>query len=458
MNITQEKIDELNSILKIEVTEDDYQQKVDKVLKDYQKKMNLPGFRPGKVPFTVVKKMYGKAMMVDEINKVVIDSMYNYFDQNKIDVLGNPLPNKEKSTDIDWDTQKNFEFFFDIGLKPEFETEALENLKIKLYDIKVNDAVVDKYLYDIRRRFGKYSNPEVVSYDDLVYCDIEELDKDGNVKDNGIKNKSSVALDLIKDFTEKDKIVGLKKDDVADIDIFKAFEDHHEISHILAIEEAKVKELNKVFRIKVIAISHVELAEINQELFEKVYKADKIETEEQLKERIKQDAKISFTSESEKKFVSDVVEALLKKAKINLPDAFLKRWLLDTNRDKFTEEQVEKEYSVYSETLKWQLIENKILKENNIEVTKEDVKDYIKDYFRKTVASDESNTFPEERLNELAERMLQNKDEVKRIYDKLYDDKLKDLFKSKVKMTTESVSYEDFNKLASDGHDHEHKH
>jgi len=155
MNITQEKIDELNSILKIEVTEDDYQQKVDKVLKDYQKKMNLPGFRPGKVPFTVVKKMYGKAMMVDEINKVVIDSMYNYFDQNKIDVLGNPLPNKEKSTDIDWDTQKNFEFFFDIGLKPEFETEALENLKIKLYDIKVNDAVVDKYLYDIRRRFGK---------------------------------------------------------------------------------------------------------------------------------------------------------------------------------------------------------------------------------------------------------------------------------------------------------------
>ena len=242
---------------------------MDKELKDHQKKMNLPGFRPGKVPFTVVKKMYGKALMVDEINKVVIDSMYNYFDQNKIDVLGNPLPNKDKANDIDWETQKEFQFFFDIGLKPQFEIEKLENIKAKLYDIEVSEDEVEKYMTDIRRRYGKYTNPEVIADDDLIYGEFEELDKDGNVKEGGVKNKSSIALDLIKNKTAKKKIIGLKKDDVVDIDIFKTFEDHHEISYILAIDESKVDELNKVFRLKVLAINHVELAEINQELFEK---------------------------------------------------------------------------------------------------------------------------------------------------------------------------------------------
>jgi trigger factor len=458
MNITQEKIDELNAVLKIEVSEEDYQQKVDKELKDHQKKMNLPGFRPGKVPFTVVKKMYGKALMVDEINKVVIDSMYNYFNQNKIDVLGNPLPNKDKANDIDWDNQKDFQFFFDIGLKPQFEIEKLENIRAKLYDITVNDDVVEKYMTDIRRRYGKYTNPEVIADDDLVYAEFEELDKDGNLKENGVKNKSSIALDLVKSKTEKKKILGLKKDDVVDIDIFKAFEDHHEISHILAIEEPKIDELNKIFRMKVIALSHVELAEINQELFDKVYQADKIENKEQLRERIKKDAAISFTSECEKKFVSDVVEVLLKKANISLPDAFMKRWMLDEHRDKLTAEQIEKEYDAYSDSLRWQLIENKILKDNDIRVTEEHVKEYIKDYFRKSVTSVDNNMFPEDKLDELAERMLKNKEEVKNIYDKLFDEKLKELFKSKVKITNETISYEEFNKLASGGHDHDHHH
>jgi trigger factor len=458
MNITQEKIDELNAVLKIEVKEEDYLQKVDKELKDHQKKMNLPGFRPGKVPFTVVKKMYGKALMVEEINKVVVDSMYNYFDQNKVDVLGSPLQNKEKLNSIDWDNQKDFQFFFDIGLKPQFEIEKLENINAKLYDIAVSDDIVEKYLNDIRRRHGNYTNPEVIADNDLVYAEFEELDKDGNIKENGIKNKSSIALDLIKDETEKKKILGLKKDDVADIDIIKTFEDHHEISHILAIEEPKVDELNPVFRLRVIAINHVELAEINQELFDKVYKDDKIESEEQLKERIRQDIKHSFNSESEKKFVSDVVEILLKKANIALPDAFMKRWLVDEYRDKYPAEHIEKEYDTYADSIKFQLIENKIRRENDIKVTEEHVKEYIKNYFRKSVTSVDDDVFTEEQLNGFAERMLKNKEEVKDIYDKLYDEKLKELFKSKVKITNETISYEEFNKLASGGHEHNHHH
>jgi len=460
MNITHEKIDELNSILKVEVSAEDYQPGVEKVLKENQKKMNLPGFRPGKVPFSVVKKMYGKAVLFDEINKLVVDSMYKYLGQNNIDILGNPLPNKEKSNNIDWDTQTNFEFYYDLGLGPQFEIEPLENLGVKYYDIIVNEQVVDKYMNDIRKRYGKYSNPEVTDAEDLIYAEFEELDENGKSKENGIKNKSSVAIDLIKNKTAGKKFLGLKKDDSIDIDILKTFEDHLEISNMLGIEQSKVGEIKTLFRIKILTISRVELAALNNELFEKMYKAENITSEEQLIERIKQDAQISFLSESDKKYVSDIVEILLEKTKIALPDAFLKRWLLESNRDKFTEEQIEKEYTIYTDSLKWQLVENKLLKVYNIEVKQEDVKEYVKDYFRKTMQPGENGEFPEDRLNDIAERMLQNKEETKRIYDKLYDDRLKELFKSKIKMKKDSITYEDFIKLASEkhGHDHQHNH
>jgi len=288
MNITQEKIDELNSTLKIEITTEDYQDKVDKILRENQKKMNLPGFRPGKIPTSVVKKMYGKAILVDEINKIVIDSMYDYFGQNNIVILGNPLPNKEKSKEINWDVQTNFDFHFDVGLSPQFEVEPLDKLQVNYYDISVNDQVVDKYLNDLRKRFGKFSSPEISADGDLVYAEFEELDENENIKENGAKNKGSVAIDLIKNSAIKKNFIGLKKDDSINIDLFKTFESQVEISHLLGIEKSKVSELNNLLKVNVLNISRVELAQIDNEFFEKVYKSDNITTEEQLKDKIKQ--------------------------------------------------------------------------------------------------------------------------------------------------------------------------
>lgn len=457
MNITQEKIDDLNALLKVEVTAEDYQPKVEKVLKDYQKKMNIPGFRPGKVPSSVVKKMYGKAAMLDEINKMVIDTMYEYLGQNNIDILGNPLPNKEKSNTIDWDNQTDFEFYYDLALSPEFALEPLENIKVKKYNILINDQLVDKYMNDIRRRYGKYSNPEVTADEDLIYAEFTELDESGNVKEGGISNKNSIALDLIKNKISKKKFIGLKKDDFIDVDIRKIIGDDHEVSHLLGVDEAKVADLKTNFRLKIMAISRVELATVNNELFEKVYKNDNITSEEQLRERIKQDAEISFAGEVDKKFVSDIVDELLH-TKVTLPEAFLKRWLLETNQEKFTEEQIEKEFSVYADSLKWQLIENKLMKENSIEVTQVEVKDYIKDYFKKSMPMGDNAEFPDDKLDDIANRMLQNKEESKRIYDKLYDDKMKDLFNRRVEIKSEEITYEDFVKLASAKHQHSHDH
>ncbi len=457
MNITQEKIDDLNALLKVEVSTDDYQEKVEKTIKDHQKKMNIPGFRPGKVPTSVIKKMYGKSIMLDEINKIVIDSMYDYLGQNNIDILGNPLPNKEKSSQIDWDNQTNFEFFYDLGLSPNIELKPLEELETKLYEISVNDEVVEKYLTEVRRRYGKFTNPENVTDGDLIYCEFTELDEKGNIKDGGINYKSSIALELIKNKTAKKKFIGLKKEQEIDIDIVKTFDNNKEVSLMLNIEESKVAELKDLFKIKVLSINRVELAPLDKELFDKVYKNDTIETEEQLRERIKKDATLSFNSESEKLFVNEIVELLIKQTKITLPDTFLKRWLLETNNEKFTEEQIEKEYSIYADSLKWQLIENKILKDNEITVTQEDVKNHIKDYFRSSIPSmDEANPFPEDKLDSLADRLLENKEETKRIYDKIYDDRLKELFKNKLKVKKEQISYEEFVKLAESKHNHSH--
>lgn len=457
MNITQEKIDDLNALLKVEVSTDDYQEKVEKTIKDHQKKMNIPGFRPGKVPTSVIKKMYGKSIMLDEINKIVIDSMYDYLGQNNIDILGNPLPNKEKSSQIDWDNQTNFEFFYDLGLSPNIELKPLEELETKLYEISVNDEVVEKYLTEVRRRYGKFTNPEDVTDGDLIYCEFTELDEKGNIKDGGINYKSSIALELIKNKTAKKKFIGLKKEQEIDIDIVKTFDNNKEVSLMLNIEESKVAELKDLFKIKVLSINRVELAPLDKELFDKVYKNDTIETEEQLRERIKKDATLSFNSESEKLFVNEIVELLIKQTKITLPDTFLKRWLLETNNEKFTEEQIEKEYSIYADSLKWQLIENKILKDNEITVTQEDVKNHIKDYFRSSLPSmDEANPFPEDKLDSLADRLLENKEETKRIYDKIYDDRLKELFKNKLKVKKEQISYEEFVKLAESKHNHSH--
>ena len=463
MNITLEKNDELNAVLKVEVAAEDYQTKVEKILKEHQRKMNIPGFRPGKVPFTVVNKMYGKAVLLDEINKLVSDSMYDYIDQNKLDILGNPLPNRAKSTEIDWDNQQNFEFFFDLGFSPNIEIEALEKLEVKYYDITINDKVAEKYLIDIRRRFGKYSNPEETADGDLIYCEFTELDENKEPKEGGVTNKASLALDMIKNKTSKKKFIGLKKDETVDVDLVKILDNNREVSLMLGVDEAKVAEFKNLFRVKALAISRVELAPVDKELFEKVYKSDNIESEEQLKERIKKDAQLSFVSESDRNFVNSIVELLLEKTKVTLPDTFLKRWMLETNKEETTEEQIEKEYSNYADTLKWQLIENKILKDNKLEVTKADVKEYIKNYFRTSMPAGIDSNMPEDKLDDISERLLQNKEETKRIYEKLYDDKLKDLFKSKVKQKREEISYEEFVKVAApkqnhDHHDHDHEH
>jgi trigger factor len=461
MDITLDRMDDLNAILEVKIVADDYSEKVEKSLKEQQKKINLPGFRPGKIPASVIKKMVGKSVMVDEINKIVVDSMFNYLDQNKIEILGNPLPNYEKTVNMDWDTQTEFSFFYDLGLSPDFEFELSDKFKVDYYNIAASDEEIGKYLTDIRKRYGKYSSPEISEDDDLLYGEFLELDDNGEPKEKGVKHTSSILISSIEDKKNQKKFIGLKKDDVVDFELLKVFTNKHELSHLINVPENKIDGLSKNFRFKVQNISRNELAEINEELFEKVYKDDKITSEAELKERIRKDAENTYRVEADKKFMSEAVEMLINNVQINLPDEFLKRWLVEANKEKFTREQVESEYKSYQDSLKWQLIENRIIRSANISVTEADVKNFIKEYFRKAYPVDPTDPEAETRLDEIADSYLKKKENAKNIYDKLYDEKLTEVLKSAVTLNMIEISYEDFIKKmyiqnVEPEHDHEH--
>ncbi|MCK4289025.1 MAG: trigger factor [Bacteroidales bacterium] len=449
MNITKKDTGELTATFKIEVTEDDYHDPVNKTLKDYQRKANMPGFRPGKVPFGVINKMYGKGVLAEEVNKILSDSLAKYITDNKIEILGNPLPNTEKNKKIDFEHQTEFEFYFDIGISPKFDLNLSDKIKIDYYKIKVDDIVVDKYLNDLCKRYGKVTNPDKADEGDVVYGEILQLDNSGNILENGINNKTSIGLDYIKLKTVKNKFIGLKKGDKVVFNPLKATKSAIDTSTMLGISKEEAEKLDNDFQLTVEEISRVTPAEINKELFDMVYPHDNIKEKKQLREKIKNDAIVSFATESERQFMNNTIKKLIEVSEIKIPDEFMKRWLLESNKDKITKEQLDTQYDNYSETFKWQLIENKILTDHKIEVKEEDIKNHIREYFIHQMPQTEKNKETEKRLNEIVNSIMQNKEEVKKIYDRLLEKRLLDLFKSTLKLNNKNISYEEFVKLAT---------
>ncbi|MCF8296609.1 MAG: trigger factor [Saprospiraceae bacterium] len=451
MNITQESTGDLTAIIKLEVVPEDYKNSVDKILKDYQRKANIPGFRPGKVPFGMVKKMYGTAVIADEMNKLISENLSSYISDNKIEILGNPLPNKEKQEIVDFDSQEKFEFFFDIGLKPEFTVELTDKMKFDLHKIKADDKVVDKYIEDIRKRNGISINPEVSEINDIIYGDIAELDENGEIKEGGINRNAPISVEFIKAKAIQKKFVGVKLGDIIVFDPIKAFDNETETSSLLGVEKSVLKELKTDFSFTVTEIKRIQQAEMNDELFAKVYPGQAINSEEELREKIQHDAEANFAVEGEKMFFMDVVKKLIKETNISLPDDFMKRWILESASEEkqITEEQIEAQYDNYAESLKWQLIESQILKDNDINITEEDVKQHIKNLFAMySGAMDDDGK--NEYLDQIVDNYMNNKEEVNKIYDKLYEEKLTGIFKSSFKIKEKSISYEDFIKLATE--------
>ncbi len=445
MNITQERIDDLNALLKVQISAADYQDKVEAVIKNYRKTANIPGFRKGKVPVGQIKKMYGKAILVEEVNKLIQEAIYNYITENKIEVLGNPLPT---TTDLDWDNTTEFNFEFEMGLSPAFEVNMDKKSKFDYYKIEADKKMVDHYTSDMAKRYGSMINPEKSEKEDLIMGEFTQLDSEGNVLEDGINHSASVALDIVSDKKAQKVLTGVTKDDEVVVKITNKFSS--DVAHMLNISKEDAKILNSNFRFKIKNISRMTPAEMNQDLFDKVFGKDEVKNEKEFKAKIKEEVEKSFVGESDNKLKNDVILHLIDKVNLELPDTFLKKWLVQTNENGLTAEQVEAEYEQYSKSLKWQLIENKIIKDNDLEVKNEDVVAHTRELIVQNFAQYGQPAPEDKKLDEIVAQVLTNEEERKKVYNQLYDAKTLMLYKEKFKLTEKTVTYDEFVKLASE--------
>jgi trigger factor len=443
MNITQENIDELNAVLKVKVVAEDYLPKVEGALKNYQKKAAIPGFRPGKVPTGVIRKMYGKSVLVDEINKLLSDSLYKYINDNKIEILGNPLPKADDKTVIDWDNQKEFEFMYEMGLAPKFEVELSPKDKFAYQTVKIDDELVNKYVSDIAKRYGKVEQVEVAGEGDLLNGDLVELDANGGILPGGVFKTSSVFMDRVKDEAKK-AFTGLKVGDKTVVDAQQLSSTPADLAAMLGIDKAQAESFNAKMQFTVKGISRLAESEINQELFDKIYGPGTVNSEEEFRDKIREELKGMFANDSERKFYNDVVDHLMNKVNFNLPGDFLKRWIVAVNEKPVTPEQVEAEFEGYAKGLKWQLIENRIIKDNNISVTNEEVMGHTKNLILAQFGRMQQMPMNDEDLANTAQRVLANEEEAKKIYEQVYGQKVMTLFKTRFTLENKEVAYDEF--------------
>jgi len=448
MNISKVQIDELNSVLTVKLEKTDYNEKVIKVLNDYKKKAKIDGFRPGKVPFGLISKMYRKPVLVEEINKLVSESISKYFVEEKLNILGEPLPHEGEQKSIDWDNDTEFEFKFDLGIAPEVNVQLSPKDKVPFYSIKVDDELIGKYTDSYTQRFGQYDSVEDVTEKDLLKAKISQVDADGNIIQGGILvDESTLTIDLIKDENIKKQILKAKKGDNLIFNLKKAYPNDAEIAGILRIDKDKVASVDGDFKIEITDISRFRKAEINQELFDKVFGEGNIKTEEEFRDKIITEASKGLMLDCEYRFKIDAKEILLKKFKGDLPSAFLKRWLLLINEGKFTAEQIDKDFEHFAEDLKWQLIKDKIFSDNQLVVSDEDLKNGAIEFARMQFAQYGMPNIPDEHLQEFSKRMLEREEDKNKIKSKVTEDKVFDLVKSKVKIEEKEITTEKFNKL-----------
>lgn len=443
MKITQESTGEQTAVIKVEIELEDYQEKVSKSLKDLQHKANIPGFRPGHVPFGMINKMYGPNVKFEEINKTLSEGLDEYIKSNNIELLGHPLVNKEKTKEMDNESQTNFEFFFDLGFAPKFELKVDKDIAVDYFDIVVGDKEVNDYITGMQRRHGALIEVDLTEEEDAVKGTFVQLDENGAEKADGIKSENSIMISVINDEAIRNQFIGKKPGDKIVFNPAKAFEKPGDIAMFLNIKKEEAATLDSNVEFTIEKISRLQLAELNQEFFAKVFPNQNIETEEQMKELVKVGMQQSMTNESESSFMNAAMDAIIKAHNLTLPDDFTKRWLLENAEDKITPEQLEVQYPSYADSFRWKLIEGKILKQNNIEVTDDDIRNHVKSWFTSPNAETPSPE-QEETLNKIVDSMLTNAEEVKRINDQLYDERLKAYFRENITVNHQQVSYAEF--------------
>ncbi|MES2269187.1 MAG: trigger factor [Bacteroidota bacterium] len=449
MNISQEKIDNLNTVVKININPEDYQPRVEKAMKDQAKKAKLPGFRPGMVPVGHIKKMYGKSILVDEINNMLSDTLNKYLDDEKLEVLGQPLPKVDDRKEYNWDFADNFEFNYEVGLAPQFDIDFSSKDTLTQYVIKVDDETLASRIKNIRRSYGKMTNPDVSADDDVLYSELAQLSPDGSVFEGGISNTASVRLDQVKNEEIKKSLIGLKKGDELVFDINAAFDnDAAKVAGLLKIEEDEAADLKSNFKLTVKNINRLEEGDLNQEFFDKIFGEGVVTDEAGFKAKITEELEMMMTQDAERKLQDEIYNYSIGKVDFELPDAFLKRWLKATN-EKLTDEELEGGYADFAKNLKWTLIENKLMKDNNIDIKYEEVFEFAKGSLDQQFRMYSPQALTEEQLGQYTVQYLQDKENANKVFEQVKALKVFDYIKSVVTLDKKEILFSDFNKLAA---------
>ena len=441
MQITQSELKNLTATLTITIEPADYQEDVQKELKQVRQKAQMPGFRPGMVPAGLVKKMYGKGILADVLNKKVGESLQKHIEDNKLAILGEPLPNNELTPAIDMDTQDTFTFAFDIAVAPEFDAKLNGKNKLTEYEIEVTDEMVENQVKSYTERFGEYTQAEEVAEGDLVKGLCKEVDGE-IVKEGAILNPQ-----YMKQKTQAKKFMGAKKGAIITFNPTKAFGSEVEVSSLLGITKEQATELKSDFTFEIQEITRHTAAAIDGELFAKVYGENNVKDEADFRAKVKAEIVANMAEDSKYKFGIDAKEAIMKKMeKVEFPVDFLKRWVLATN-EKMTEEQLEKDFPQMIDELKWHLAKDQLMKEFNVDVQKEDVEAYAKEVAKMQFMQYGLMHIDDQYLTSYAQEMLKQENQLRGIVERVAENKIYDALKGVAKIEKKSISHADFGKL-----------
>jgi trigger factor len=447
MNITRENTDKLNALLTVTVEKSDYEDKVDKVLREYRRNANLKGFRQGNAPMGMIKRMYYVPVLAEEVNKLVSESLFEYISKEEMRILGEPMAKKDEEKTIDFEKDENFEFQFELGLSPEITVEVSEKDKFPFYKIKIDKKELEEYRDNVAKRYGEFISVDTAGNSELIKGNLVKVNQDGEVAEGGINVEDiSMSLDMIKDDSQQKLFKGAKKGAEIIFDVKKAYPNDTEIASLLRINKDEVALIDGTFKCIINDIQKFEKAAINQELFDKVYGEGVVKSEAEFTEKLKEEMARQYARESDYRFGIDVREALIKKAKLDLPVDFLKRWLLETNEN-MTSEQVESEFSNYEDDFRWQLIKDHLYKTHEIKVDEQEIRDSAKEVARAQYQQYGIMDIPDEYLDSYANELLTKKEEARRITDRKLEEKLLNFIKNTAKVDEKEISVDKFKKL-----------
>ena len=447
MNISLENTDKLNAVLNVKVGQEDYEERVDKVLKDYRRKARVDGFRPGMVPMGMIKKMYYTPVLVDEVNKLVSESIFDYLNKNHVHILGEPLPHQKEEQHIDFRNDKEFEFKFDLGLAPEIDLEVTAKDKIPYYKIKVDKSQRDEYKESLLQRFGEFKAVKKAGDKELIKGTLVKVDKEGNEVENGIRvEQVSMSLEMMKDDDQRVLFSGASGGDEVVFNVKKAYPNDTELASLLRMDKTEVAMLEGTFKCKIDEVLKYEKAKPGKEFYEKVYGEEAVKNEEEFNQRVSEEIALNYEQESEYRFTVDARAALIKKAKIELPAEFLKRWMVETN-EQITEEQVEEDFEKYEDEFRWQLIKESLLKQQDIKVTEQEALEAAKGMALNQYMQYGLSNVPDDYLENYARELMSKPEDARKFYEQKGEEKLISYIKSTVKLEEKEVSSEKFRKL-----------